>query len=52
MMNEYINSLEENIMESTKNIDDIIKDLKKIKGNLLFARRQAVNSLLFFYIRM
>lgn len=35
MMNEYINSLEENIMESTKNIDDIIKDLKKIKGNLL-----------------
>lgn len=34
-MNEYINSLEENIMESTKNIDDIIKELKEIKGNLL-----------------
>lgn len=34
-MNEYINSLEENIMESTKNIDDIIASLKGIKGNLL-----------------
>lgn len=34
-MNEYINSLEENIINSTKNIDLIINDLKEIKGNLL-----------------
>lgn len=34
-MFEYINSLEENIMESTKNIDAIVENLKEIKGNLL-----------------
>ncbi len=34
-MNKYIDSLEENIYKSTKNIDDLVEILKNIKGNLI-----------------